>query len=133
MGLVKLREYFEMKLRAEKQVADVVDSLEHENSDLLLVDVRDRESYRNGHVPGAVSILLEEVDTRYKELPKEKEVVTYCYSQHCHLSTFAALKLVEHGIAAKELNVGWKEWVAAGYPTHSESESGLECGGQCRT
>lgn len=131
MDLTRLREYFQTKLQAEKQVADVVDALEHGNSDLLLIDTRDRESYRKGHIQGAISLLLEEIETRYKDLPKDKEIVTYCYGQHCHLSTLAALKLVEHGIPAKELNVGWKEWVAAGFPTHYKPEYD-ECDGRCR-
>ena len=133
MDLAKVREYFATKLWAEKQVADVVDALEHERSELLLVDIRDRESYQQGHIPGAISMLLDEFDSRCKELPTGKEIVTYCYGQHCHLSTLAALKLVEKGIPAKELNVGWKEWVTAGYPTRSESNSTLECDGWCRT
>ena|SRR5712692_10716824 len=120
LDLTRLKDYFEAKLAAEVQVADVVDAVEKGDSDLLLVDLRGRETYAKGHIPGALSMLVDEIDKRYKELPRDKRIVTYCYSQHCHLSTLAALKLVGHGIPAKEMNVGWKEWVASGYPVQPQ-------------
>ena len=130
--LTRLKEHFELKLQAVKQLADVVDSMKHGSTDLLLLDMRDREDYRRGHIEGAISMPLEEIDKRYRNLPKDKDIVTYCYNQYCHLSTLGALKLVEHGIPAKEMNVGWKEWLSAGYPTHlSESADGLDCVGRC--
>src|SRR5947209_20550704 len=98
--LIRLKEYFELKLLAVKQLADVVDSVEHGNPDLVLIDVRDKEDYQRGHIKGAVSMPIEEIDKRYRELPTDKEIVTYCYNQYCHLSTLGALKLVEHGITA---------------------------------
>lgn len=121
--LERLEAYFESKLRGEKQVAEVIDSVREEDRDLVLVDVRDAADYREGHIKGAISMPVEEIDRRYKEIPSNKEIVTYCYSQTCHLSTQAALKLVKHGIAARELNVGWKEWVNAGYPISSSHSS----------
>ena len=129
--LIRLKEYFELRLLAVKQLADVVDSVKHDNPDLLLLDLRDKEDYQRGHIKGAVSIPLEEIDKRYQELPRDKEIVAYCYNQYCHLSTLGALKLVEHGIPAKEMNVGWKEWVSAGQPIHSKSADGLDCAGNC--
>src|SRR5712692_6106995 len=84
--------------------------------------MRAREDYQRGHIKGALSMPLEEIDKRYRDLPRDKEIVTYCYNQYCHLSTLGALKLVEHGIPAKEMNVGWSEWVRLGNPLHDESE-----------
>ena len=75
---------------------------------------------------------LEEIDKRYRDLPKDKDIVTYCYNQYCHLSTLGALKLVEHGIPAKEMNVGWSEWVRLGNPLHDDSEGSRECNDHCR-
>lgn len=46
---------------------------------VLIVDVRERESYRNGHIPGAVSIPLGEIGARAAELRNAKRpIVTYC-------------------------------------------------------
>ena len=130
-NLAKLKEHFELKLQATKQLADVVDSVKRGDSGLLLMDLRDREDYRRGHIRGAVSMPLEEMDKRYQDLPRDKEIVTYCYNQYCHLSARGALKLVEHGIPAKEMNVGWSEWVKLGHPLHGESEGSGECKDHC--
>ncbi len=132
MDLNRLREHFETKLSAEKQLADVVDSIRNGDSTLLLVDMRAREDYQRGHIKGALSMPLEEIDKRYRDLPRDKEIVTYCYNQYCHLSTLGALKLVEHGIPTKEMNVGWSEWVKLGNPMHEESEGSHECNDRCR-
>ena len=129
--LARLREFFELKLQAEKQLADVVDSVRHGGWDIVLLDLRDRDDYRGGHIQGAVSMPLDEIDKRYGELPRDKEIVTYCYNQYCHLSTRGALKLVSHGIPAKEMNAGWSEWVKAGYPAHGGADGSAECGDHC--
>src|SRR2546422_1876374 len=130
--LRRLKKYFGLKFLAVEQPADVVDSVKHGNPDLLLLDLRDKEDYQRGHIKGAVSMPLEEIDKRYQELPRDKEIVTYCYNQYCHLSTLGALKLVEHGIPAREMNVGWSEWVKLGNPLHGESEGSHECNDRCR-
>jgi rhodanese-related sulfurtransferase len=46
--------------------------------DLVIVDVRSKEDFDEGHIAGAVSIPWEEMATRYTELPRDKEIVTYC-------------------------------------------------------
>lgn len=47
--------------------------------DMVLVDVRDRNSYETSHIRGAINIPSEELPGRVKELPKEKLIVLYCY------------------------------------------------------
>ena len=44
----------------------------------VLVDVRDRDSYTNMHIPGALWIPLDEVEVRMGELPRDAEIITYC-------------------------------------------------------
>lgn len=44
----------------------------------VIVDVRDRDSYTNMHIPGALSIPLDEIDLRMGELPRDAEIITYC-------------------------------------------------------
>ncbi len=130
--LTRLKEHFVLKLQATAQLADVVDSVKRGSSDLVLLDMRDREDYQKGHIKGALSMPLEEIDKRYRDLPRDKDIVTYCYNQYCQLSTLGALKLVEHGIPAKEMNVGWSEWVKLGNPLHDESEGSIECNDHCK-
>ena len=44
----------------------------------VAVDVRDRDSYTAMHIPGALWIPLDEVEARQGELPKDREILTYC-------------------------------------------------------
>jgi rhodanese-related sulfurtransferase len=129
--LARLKEYFELKLLSLKQLADVVDSVRNGDPDLILLDMRDRDDYHRGHIKGALSMPLDDIDKRYRDLPRDNEIVTYCYNQYCHLSTLGALKLVEHGIPAKEMNVGWSEWVKLGNPLHEASQGSGECNDHC--
>jgi len=46
--------------------------------DVVIVDVRAKESFAGGHAEGAVNIPLGDVSTRMKELPKGKAIVAYC-------------------------------------------------------
>lgn len=45
----------------------------------LILDVRDTFAYAEGHIKGAISFPLSDVDSRVKELPKDKPIVAYCH------------------------------------------------------
>jgi rhodanese-related sulfurtransferase len=49
-----------------------------QRGELVIVDVRDADSFRQEHIAGAVNIPLDEVSARGEELPRDKRVVTYC-------------------------------------------------------
>jgi hypothetical protein len=49
-----------------------------DNGTAILVDVRGDDSYKAGHIKGAISIPVDEIRTRFKELPKDKFIATYC-------------------------------------------------------
>ncbi|MDQ3817503.1 MAG: rhodanese-like domain-containing protein [Acidobacteriota bacterium] len=44
----------------------------------IIIDVRDEASYKAGHVKGARWIPINEIDSRIKELPRDKMIITYC-------------------------------------------------------
>jgi len=44
----------------------------------VYVDVRSKETFDEGHLPGAISIPLSELPARYKNLPSGKFLITYC-------------------------------------------------------
>ncbi len=81
---------------------------------LVVVDVRPVEEYQAAHVAGAVSIPLEELEQRLRELPQDREIVAYCRGQYCALAPEAVRTLRAHGYAALHLTDGLPEWVAAG-------------------
>jgi rhodanese-related sulfurtransferase len=87
--------------------------------DVVLVDVRPEVEYAAGHIEGARSIPLEELQRRLAELPPETEVVAYCRGPFCAYATDAVRRLHAEGRAARRLTEGWPEWRLAGKPTAS--------------
>jgi 3-mercaptopyruvate sulfurtransferase SseA len=57
-------------------VADARDRWE--SGDAIIVDVRSPADYEQAHVPGALNIPVAEIETRYTELPRGVEIITYC-------------------------------------------------------
>jgi rhodanese-related sulfurtransferase len=78
--------------------------------DVVLVDVRPREEYEAGHIEGARSIPLDELDARLAELPRGTEVVAYCRGPFCAYAHEAVRRLRASGRAARRLEEGWPEW-----------------------
>ncbi len=75
------RDYFAHKLRAEKQRNDVLHAVEGQGAfDFVLLDTRGREPFAGGHIPGAICAPFEELTNLMQGLPKDKEIVTYCWS-----------------------------------------------------
>jgi rhodanese-related sulfurtransferase len=85
----------------------------------VVVDVRPVEEYQAAHVAGAVSIPLEELDQRLRELPRNREIVAYCRGPYCAFAPEAVRTLREHGYVARHLAEGLPEWSAAGYAVES--------------
>ena len=83
---------------------------------VVVVDVRPREEYRAGHIAGAVSIPVDELPRRLRELPSRKEVVAYCRGPYCLMAFDAVKTLRRHGRRARRLVEGFPEWRAAGLP-----------------
>jgi 3-mercaptopyruvate sulfurtransferase SseA len=73
------RDYFVHKLRAEKQRNDVLHAVESSHFDFVLIDTRGREAFANGHIPGAWCIPASDLDQFVSQLPKDQEIVTYCW------------------------------------------------------
>jgi len=44
----------------------------------IFIDVRSKDSWSTEHIAGAVSIPLSELNTRLRELPQNKLLITYC-------------------------------------------------------
>jgi rhodanese-related sulfurtransferase len=103
----------------------------HEASDVLVLDVRDRESYREGHIPGAIFLPQEQFAAQLDRLRAERRtIVTYCSCPAEETSGAAVLALARHGITnAKALVGGYRLWAARKQPisTGDEPCSGPTC------
>jgi rhodanese-related sulfurtransferase len=78
--------------------------------DVVLVDVRPEVEYEAGHIEGAQSIPLEELERRLAELPADAEVVAYCRGPFCAYAHDAVRQLRAAGRSARRLDEGWPEW-----------------------
>ena len=85
-------------------------------NDVILLDVRPAEEYAQAHLPGAISIPLEELESRLDELPKGKKIVAYCRGKFCILADQAVSILHTEGYDAKRADDGVVEWRDAGLP-----------------
>jgi rhodanese-related sulfurtransferase len=82
--------------------------------DVVLVDVRPPEEYAAGHIEGARSVPLDELERRLAELPSDREIVAYCRGPFCAYAHEAVRRLRAEGRSARRLKDGWPEWRLAG-------------------
>jgi rhodanese-related sulfurtransferase/DNA-binding transcriptional ArsR family regulator len=97
--------------------------------DVLLLDLRPAEEYEAGHLPGALSIPLGDLEARIGDLPADTEIVAYCRGPYCVMAPRGIALLRRHGFRARRLEDGVIEWRLAGLPV----VTGLEAGQLHRT
>ena len=78
--------------------------------DVVLVDVRPSDEFQAGHIEGARSIPIDELEERLGELPRDQEVVAYCRGPFCAYAHEAVRTLQAAGLRARRLQDGWPEW-----------------------
>ena len=88
---------------------------------VVVLDVRPEIEYEQGHVAGARSIPIEELEQRLSELSGNQEIVAYCRGPYCVFADEAVKLLQQHGIRARRLTEGYPEWRAAGLPVEPTS------------
>ncbi|HEX5595695.1 MAG TPA: metalloregulator ArsR/SmtB family transcription factor [Micromonosporaceae bacterium] len=104
----------------DTEQVDVADLLRRaEAGDIIVLDVRPAREYAAGHLPGAVSIPLEELADRLTELPMDREVVAYCRGAYCAMAHEAVRLLTAHGRRARRATNGVLEWRVAGLPVQA--------------
>lgn len=87
--------------------------------DATVLDVRPAVEYHAGHVPGALSIPLDELPDRLAEIPAGTEIVAYCRGALCVLAHDAVRLLRTKGHPARRMTDGMLEWRLAGLPVES--------------
>jgi rhodanese-related sulfurtransferase/DNA-binding transcriptional ArsR family regulator len=83
---------------------------------VTILDVRPREEYLAGHIPGALSVPLDALDLLLTRLPLKSEIVAYCRGPYCVLAPQGVAILRIHGHSARRLADGFPEWRMAGLP-----------------
>jgi rhodanese-related sulfurtransferase len=82
---------------------------------VTLIDVRPREEYLAGHIPGAISLPLDDLPKRVRGLSRTRDVVAYCRGPYCVLAVEAVRLLRRKGLRAHRLTLGAVEWRARGW------------------
>jgi rhodanese-related sulfurtransferase len=109
------RLYFEDPLAMEPVDCDeLLRRLDEEG--VTVLDVRPDDEYRSGHIPGAVSLPVAELERRLAEIPRGRPVVAYCRGPHCVFALDAVETLRRHGYDARRMRGGLPDWRLAGHP-----------------
>ena len=110
----------EVERAAHDYLGEAVETIGHEelverlsSGKVVLVDVRPDEEFAAGHIEGARSIPLAELERRLAELPPDREIVAYCRGPFCAYAHEAVRRLNETGRTARRLESGWPEWQLA--------------------
>lgn len=101
---------------------DEVDQVSHdellarmESEGLTLIDVREPHEFAEGHLPGAINVPLGHLAEGLDRL-RGREVIAYCRGAYCVLAHDAVRILAAHGVPARRLRDGIREWQDAGLP-----------------
>ena len=96
----------------KSQNAVSLDELEAmvKEENVLLMDVRPSDEYRSGHITGAVSIPMEELLSKLKNISRDQEIIAYCRGPFCVLADQAVKTLTEEGYHIRRLDEGYPEW-----------------------
>jgi rhodanese-related sulfurtransferase/predicted transcriptional regulator len=107
----------EVERAAREYLGDDVEAIDRSelvkrlaSGDVVLIDVRPEDEFAAGHIEGARSVPLEELERRLAELPADREVVAYCRGPFCVYAHEAVRKLRAAGRDARRLEEGWPEW-----------------------
>jgi rhodanese-related sulfurtransferase len=104
----KARQFFADKMAFTTGPVELNRAIE-ERADITVIDVREAEDYKKGHIPGAVNLPRDRWDSR-AGLRKEALNVLYCYSHVCHLAATAAVQFAGDGYPVMEMDGGFEAW-----------------------
>jgi rhodanese-related sulfurtransferase/DNA-binding transcriptional ArsR family regulator len=89
---------------------------------VVILDVRPAAEFIAGHIPGALSVPLDQLDDVLARLPRRAEIVAYCRGPYCVLAPQAVERLRANGYKARRLADGLPEWRLAGLPVAAGAE-----------
>lgn len=112
---VIVRDYFQGRDALEPITRkDLLARMKRGNVQVL--DVRPEDEFALGHLPGAISLQLDQLRRRLAKLDPMKEVIAYCRGPYCVLSFESVALFAQARFKARRLQDGWPEWRAAGLP-----------------
>jgi rhodanese-related sulfurtransferase/DNA-binding transcriptional ArsR family regulator len=85
--------------------------------EVVVIDVRPHDEYASGHIPGALSVPIDEIEARVGDLAalaEDAEIVAYCRGRYCVYAAQAVDVLRAHGLRVTRLQEGVPEWRSMG-------------------
>ena len=111
--------------RTDPQPVRMPELLDRLRSDQVIVlDARPATEYEAGHIAGAISVPVDELQDRLRSLPRTKDYVAYCRGPYCVYADRAVAWLRASGRRARRLLEGFPDWQAAGHPVGRERARG---------
>jgi rhodanese-related sulfurtransferase/DNA-binding transcriptional ArsR family regulator len=112
--------------RADAEPVGMEDLLEHARSGkVVILDTRPASEYAAGHIAGALSAPVDQLQERLDKLSKGKAYVAYCRGPYCVYADRAVQMLRKSGRKAQRLIDGFPEWKAAGFPVDVSIAEGI--------
>ncbi|MBI4043354.1 MAG: rhodanese-like domain-containing protein [Candidatus Diapherotrites archaeon] len=121
-GDALVREFYEIENAVHVSPHSLRKMMDKGDKSYVLVDLRSAEEYEAAHIAGAASIpaykdkdtsdygAVERIVRAFAALPKDKDIIVYCYSTPCMTGRKVGKLLAGHGIFVKHLGIGWNEW-----------------------
>ncbi|WP_067200513.1 rhodanese-like domain-containing protein [Microbacterium sp. XT11] len=117
--MIERADFFAAKLAYETDPSDV-HAARSAGRNVYVVDVRSDEAWAQGRVAGAIHMHYSEIATRAPaEIPKDADVVVYCWSPGCNAGAKGALEFSRLGYSVREMIGGFEYWVREGYPVEN--------------
>lgn len=91
----------------------------------VVIDVRPTLEYAAGHIAGARSIPIDQLDDALDALPRRREIIAYCRGPYCVYADDAVRLLRAKGFKTRRLDTGYPEWARAQHPTETEPRERL--------
>ena len=117
--------HFQRLLEFETDCWDVHDALsKSDDPGFVILDVRDPQTYAEGHVPTAVNLPHGRiVERNLAAYPKDTLFVVYCTGPHCNGADRAAVRLARLGRKVKKMLGGFAGWTWEKYEVEGERAS----------
>lgn len=104
-----VREFRESKFKLESvTIGGLLKKLA--SGKVTILDVRPQTEFNKGHIANAVSIPIDELKQRLRELPRRSEIIAYCRGPFCVYADEAVALLNAAGYKATRLEEGFPDW-----------------------
>lgn len=116
-------DYFNARLQATISPMDYLKSIKINPEKYFLIDVRNGpNNLRNITIKGAKVIPEQELQNRLNEIPKDKEIIVYCWDVWCNTASKVAKFLLEREYTVKELTGGIAAWKEMNFPVSDSTQ-----------